>query len=34
MHGRKYVAVGVERYGDGGVPEHLGDDLRIYVLGQ
>jgi hypothetical protein len=32
-HVGEYVRVGVEGDGYGGVPEHLGDDLGVYVLG-
>ena len=34
LHVGQDVAVGVERYRDGGMPQHLGDDLGVYVLEQ
>ena len=34
MHVRADVRVGVEGDGYGGVPEHLGDDLRVDVPAQ
>jgi hypothetical protein len=33
LHVGEDVRVGVEGYGDRGVPEHLLDDLRVYALG-
>ena len=32
MHSRQRVRAGVEGDGDAGVPEHLGDHLRVDVL--
>jgi hypothetical protein len=32
LHVGEDVRVGVEGYGDGRVPEHLLDDLRVYAL--
>jgi hypothetical protein len=34
LHVRKHVGVGVERDGDGPVPQHLGDDLGVDVFEQ
>ena len=31
LHVRQHVRVGIQNYGDGGVAEHLRDDLGVYV---
>jgi hypothetical protein len=34
LHVREHMGIGIQCDGDAGVPQHLGDDLGVHVLGE